>query len=808
MPAPTRSRSPDASPRAGALDDVTVRFDPEPRVWTARTVAVWMVQTTWLWCVGIALFSARVGRAGWPHLRRAAWASGRAAARFSVAADRATVAAARCAVRGAWRAGAAARRRGRACRDRRRAKRGATALEVARDAVWLAPGELSAVDGGSHLPLGGRSPRLLAVATVICLLLPVGMTRVDPASVLGSPASALVGVSGGDVTLPPLAQRSIVYAADGSVLAVLHGGQNRAPVTLGRISPIAVQAVIDTEDDRFWHHGGVDVRAMLRAAVGNARAGAVHQGGSTITQQLVKITLLSPERSLRRKLKEAVLAQRLEAKVGKRAVLERYLNTVYFGEGAYGVEAAAETYFGTTAADLDVPQSALLAGLIHSPDGDDPVKHPDRAKARRKEVLDGMVARRHLAPGDAAAAEAAPLPSGTTPPPAVHDQATDAVVQTLLADPKLGATVAERQRALDRGGLRIHTTVDPAAQTAAQAALDNGTKGVPPPLGAALVAIEPGTGAVRALVGGRDVPTGGFNPALVGRRQPGSTFKTFTLLAALEAGHRADEMIDGSSPCPIPNPGGSPNPWMPDNYEGEAFGQITLADATAHSVNCAYARLAHAVGPEKVVDVAHRVGISSDLPAVPAITLGTAAVTPLELAAGYATLAADGVRHPVHLVDRVERAGGQVVEARHDPGQRVVDPAVVREATAVLEGVIGSGTGTAATLDRPAAGKTGTAEHSTDAWFAGYTPQLATVVWMGDASGEKPMPRIGGSDVVGGGFPARIWRQFMADRLQGQPVVDFPPPPDPPPAPSTGATPGAPGPTTRVTTWCSASCGH
>jgi penicillin-binding protein 1A len=650
-----------------------------------------------------------------------------------------------------------------------------------------------------------RHHRLTAAVVVTTMVaVPMVTTGVGTHIALAGLGTSL-GVGSTDLTLPPLDRRSIVFSSDGKPVAMLYADDdsNREPITLDRVAPVMVQAVVDVEDESFWRHGGVDIHGLIRAAMHNARAGKMREGGSTIAQQLVKNTFLGSKRTLGRKLKEIVLADRLERRIGKPAVLERYLNTVYFGEGAYGVQAAAETYFGRTAGQLDVAQAALLAGLIQSPSGYDPLRHPAEAATRRRAVLDRLVTRRHLDAASAAAAATGPLPKSINQPPRPHDYFTAAVAGELLTDRRLGATVDQRRRLLMSGGLRIHTTLDPRLQRAAQSTI---ATGVPGGLGlsGALAAVDPSTGAVRALVGGMNFDASPFDAAANGGRQPGSSFKPFTLVAALEAGHRPDEPVDGSNPCVIPNPGGTPDPWIPDNFEGERAGVMTLTDATAHSVNCAYARLALAVGADRIVDVAKRMGITAPLPSIPSLTLGTASVPPLQMAAAYATLAANGVARHVHLVDRVQRADGSLVFEEKTEGRQVIDPGVAATATSVLTHVITEGTGRAAALaDRVTAGKTGTAERSQDAWFVGYTPQLATAVWMGDPARETPIPPIGGTQTVGGRFPAAMWHAFMAAALAGAPALDFPAPPQP-----VAPMPGTPGGGPSATTWCWSSCGH
>jgi penicillin-binding protein 1A len=639
--------------------------------------------------------------------------------------------------------------------------------------------------------------RTAATAVVLTTLLFASLV-VGGRRVVSAMAAGTITGDTAKVALPPLAQRSEIFSADGSSLGVVqadHG--NRVVVPLDAVPKVVVDAVLATEDADFWEHDGIDMRGVARAAKRNVAVGGVAQGGSTITQQLAKSTIESPKRDLHRKLTEAVLALRLDDQLGKRGVLERYLNTIYFGNGAYGVATAAETYFTRPVGELTADQAALLAGLIRGPNLFDPLTAPDAARARRAIVLDQMVARGKLPPADAEAAKQAPLPTEAHHPPAATGWVADAARAELLADPRLGATPEARAAAVTAGGLRIHTTVDPTLQEQAQQAV---TAGVPKAKGkdltAALAAVDPATGAVRALVGGTDYGASQFDAATDGAgRQTGSSFKVFTLVAALRAGHVSSEVIDGNSPCPIPNPGGTPNPWLPENYEGEAFGPLTLTDATVHSSNCAFARLASTVGADAVAATAADLGIRAPLQKVPSMTLGTNTVPPIQMAAAYATLAADGVAHTPHVVERVERPDGSVLLANDGAPRQAVDPQVARVATAVLGEVVARGTGRAAALgDRPVAGKTGTAQNHQDAWFVGYTPQLATAVWMGDVNGERPMLDVGGVDVTGGSYPARLWRQFMATAHAGLPVVAFPAPAPEPPPTATAPVAAAPAP--------------
>jgi penicillin-binding protein 1A len=577
------------------------------------------------------------------------------------------------------------------------------------------------------------------------------------------------------VRFSPLSARSTVVAADGSLLSSLHDGQERVPVPLADVSSNLVHAVLDTEDADFFSHRGIDGRGVARALLTNADQGRVAQGGSTITQQLVKLEMLTPRRNLSRKVREMSLAIRLERQLGKQAILERYLNRVYFGAGAWGVQVAAERFFASDASQLDVAQSALLAGLIRSPRADDPFAHPDAARRRRDEVLHRMVARQHLDPAAAQQLRAAPLP--TAPhhhAPDLRDAISDQVVRALADDPHFGATRAERISRLFTGGLTIHTTVDPAMQAAAEHAVASELPDSP--YKAAVVAIEPATGYVRALVGRSAPQADGFNLATDGARQAGSSFKVITLAAAIDAGRSPLDHVDATAPCAFDLPGAPP--WKVRNYEGDSGGDVTLWDATVHSFNCAYARVVMDLGPDKVVAMANRLGVRRHLDAVPSITLGTEEVSPIEMATVAATLAADGVRHDPSFVTLVDDPQGHVIIDNADggPGQRVIAPQVARTTTAVLRDVVARGTGVRANIGRPQAGKTGTTELWSDAWFVGYTPDLATTVWMGLPAGRVPMTSVGGINVTGGSYPAAIWSAFASAALASTPPHDFVPP--------------------------------
>jgi penicillin-binding protein 1A len=588
----------------------------------------------------------------------------------------------------------------------------------------------------------------------------------------------------GEVALDPPEQTSQIVAADGSVLADLHAEQDREVVGLAAIPQTLRDAVIAVEDRRFYDHGGVDGRAIARAFVENARAGAVTQGGSTITQQLAKNAVVGSDRTLERKLEEASVALQLERQFTKDEILARYLNTVYFGNGAYGVQTAAQRYFGRDVNDLTLEQSALLAALLKAPATYDPYRHPPAARDRRDVVLDLMEDQGMVTAEAAAAARAAPL--GAQPLPEAQQWEApyfvDHVLDQLQHDPQfvaLGSDPAGRANMLFRGGLNVETTLDPAWQTAAEAAVDATLTERSDPH-AAVVAIDPRTGGIRALVGGRDYqsrtdPFAKFNLATDGRRQPGSTFKELVLATALDQGILLDDTFDGSRRVVIEPRPGEPQPYPVANYDNHDYGTISLRDATAFSVNTVFAQLISQVSPEAVVATAKEAGITTDLQPLRSLALGSQEVSPLEMASVQATLAAGGLYRPPTAVTKITDAGGKVLYQRMTPpGRRAINPAVAYLATDALRGVVGYGTGERANLQRPMAGKTGTTQRGADAWFVGYTPDIAASVWVGFPQGSVPMePPLTRITVEGGNWPAEIFARFGLRALQDVPASDF-----------------------------------
>ena len=626
-----------------------------------------------------------------------------------------------------------------------------------------------------------------------------GGVIVAVAFILLVPSVILAGssIEGGDGAIDvtqfrDYAVRSQVFAADGSLIATLRGVENRDPIPLDQMPETIKRSVLAVEDAEFYQHGGINVRGLIRALVQNVQSGSVEQGGSTITQQLVKKALLSDDRVLNRKTKEAALAIRLEGQLSKDQILELYLNTVYFGSGAYGVQAAAETYWGKNAADLTYGDSALLAAMISNPVQYDPVLHPVAATEQRRIALDRMVANGVITRAEATAFDASPLPSGTctdssetrpaecgpveVPPP--DSYFVEEVKLQLLADTRLGATYEERYQMVFGGGLQINTTLDPIAQQAAQEAHDNtfpdyvraeaDSKGIT----TAMVSVENSTGAVRALVGGPGFENFKYDIAThEPGRQTGSTFKTFVLLTALEQGVQPDDLVGGGGEWP--NPGGTPDPYVITGGGG------TLQSVTQASSNGAFVRLGQTVGLDNVVDLARRLGVESDFdPRSKSMPLGVFDVTPMEMASAYSAIPNAGVRQQQYYIESVvDRTGKVLIEHEADP-TRAVSVQTACLATQVLESNVQAGTGTNARLNgMSAAGKTGTTESNTNTWFVGFTPYMTTAVWMGiPASGTTPMGNLGGREQFGGLWPATIWRNFNQDWVDrsGAKDVDFP----------------------------------
>jgi penicillin-binding protein 1A len=597
---------------------------------------------------------------------------------------------------------------------------------------------------------------------------------------------------------PALAQTSFVYAADGTLITSLHAAEDRIVVASRRIPEVMRDAVIAVEDKRFYDHHGVDLRALLRAAYVDATSGRIVEGGSTITQQYVKQAYVGDEDTLQRKIKEAYLAWQLEDTLTKDQIITKYLNTVYFGNGAYGIQAAAQTYFGRPAADLTLPQAALLAGLIRAPNDYDPVSHPNVAKRRRDQVLTNMANLGMIDDAQLAHARARRVRVHVvraTDERYLAPYFVDYVKQWFLSNPRFGKTVQERYDLLFEGGLRITTTIDPRLQREAETAVHSILLYPSDPY-AAMTVVDPRTGYIEAMVGGRDywsardrfarvnLATGGTTG-----RQAGSSFKPFALVAALEHGISPSRTFDGSS---VSVPLGNGTVWTPGNAEGSSYGSISMETATINSVNVAYVNIEKAIGDgdiylgaRRVVDTAERMGIrcctrttspKEPLSAVPSAVLGTNEVNTLEMASAYGTLAAGGLHVEPTPVSSVTTADGTVLYQARSRAKAVVSPAVVTLADQILQKVVLQGTGTAANVGRPQIGKTGTAQNYSDAWFVGAIPQLVAAVWVGFPQGQVSMccGRTRINPVYGGTWPAQIWRAFMVNATAHMPVRAFP----------------------------------
>jgi penicillin-binding protein 1A len=601
-----------------------------------------------------------------------------------------------------------------------------------------------------------RKLRLLSLVSVLGVL-----------AVTAFAYGAVVAVGEQLTGLDPFARQhqqvdGYVYAGDRhTILAVLRGSQSRVLVQGDQISAWMKQAIVATEDRRFYDHRGIDIRGMTRAFWADVRHSGAVQGGSTITQQFVKNQLTGSQRSITRKLKEAALAWQLEQKWPKEKILTAYLNTIYFGNGAYGVERAARTYFGHNASKLTAWEAALLAGIPQDPSLYDPVAHPQAARTRRDVVLRLMLQQGVIPVTDYRRYLNKPMPR----PQDVHlsgvmGQAPyfgEYVKQQLIR--KLGA------KRVFGSGFRVYTTIDLRLQKLASAAIK---KWLPNPDGpqAALVTINPSTGAVLAMVGGTNFHKSQFNLAVHGERQPGSSFKPFVLATALKQGISPQTTFT-SKPVSIFL---GNKYWSVHNYEGEYLGPIDLTKAISASDNAVFAQLTRVVGPESVSRTAKELGITSPLRSYFAIGLGAEAVNPLEMARAYGTFANGGYRidgaafgNEPRAVTRIDDVTGARVYDNAPVKRQALSPATDELMTQLLQGVVTSGTGTAAALsDRPVAGKTGTTENYGDAWFVGYTPQLVTAVWVGYPDSLRPMlTENHGRAVTGGSFPAQIWKTFM-----------------------------------------------
>jgi penicillin-binding protein 1A len=565
---------------------------------------------------------------------------------------------------------------------------------------------------------------------------------------------------------------SKLYDDNDDLLIELHV-ERRIFVPLAQIPPTLRDAVIATEDKRFYSHFGVDPIGIARAIYQNYRRGRIVEGGSTITQQLTKVLFLTPDKSLERKLKEAVLALELERRYTKDRILEMYLNQVYFGHGAYGVEAASRTYFGKSVSELTVPEAALLAGLPRAPSSYSPFERADLARRRRELVLRRMVDYGTLK--DAEARRLARTDLGLIPPErrrTTGQYFIEYVQQTLEA--KYGADM------VFKGGLHVYTTLSPSLQLAAEQALRDGLKALESrsttgkrsehPEGA-VVTIEPQTGYVRAMVGGYDFVRSEFNRAVLAKRQPGSAFKPFVYIAALESGLTPATRVDDSPVSYAVGPNGQP--WKPENYDRKFRGPTTLQQAVEESVNVVTVKLQERIGLPRTVQVARRLGITSPLDANLSLALGTSDLSLLELTSAYSALGNQGLWLPPTTVRYVTDAQGKLLEEHVPEPREAMTAETAYMITHMLRGVVERGTGQAArVLGRPIAAKTGTTNDYSNAWFIGFTPRLSTGVWVG-----YDRPKSLGKDETGSRVAVPIWVTYMGKVLANAPKEDFPIPP-------------------------------
>jgi penicillin-binding protein 1A len=556
-------------------------------------------------------------------------------------------------------------------------------------------------------------------------------------------------------------QTTQILDRNGQLIVDVFADQNRTSVKIKDLPPTVSQAVIATEDERYYEHAGLDFVGMLRALVTDIKAGDAVAGGSTITQQYIKTTFLTTERSIKRKMSEAILAYRLEGLYTKDQILEMYLNTIYFGHGAYGIQTAAEVYFGKDANALTVPEAALIAGVIKSPRRFSPYYDPAAAKKRRDTVLAQMRDQGYIEDAACAAAIASPiqtvgLKKGSKVAPYFVEYMKDLLVTEY------------GEQMVYRGGLRVTTTLDLRMQAAAESAIAKALNKPADP-SAALIALDPKTGQILAMVGGRDFQSQQYNVVVQGHRQTGSSFKPFVLVAALQAGISPEQTFD-SAAIKIPLPNGQT--W---SVTGVGRGPMRLRVATAQSVNAVFAQLIMQVGAENVVKTATKMGITTKITPVPAVALGgmREGVSPLEMASAFGTLANAGTHLKPYGITEVKDGTGKVLFTAAPAATKAIDPAIAYLTTDLLRGVISGGTGKKAAIGRPAAGKTGTTQENSDAWFVGYTPNLVAAVWVGYPEEMKPMNNVHGIKVTGGTFPAQIWAAFMKAALAPLPKEDF-----------------------------------
>jgi penicillin-binding protein 1A len=557
-----------------------------------------------------------------------------------------------------------------------------------------------------------------------------------------------------------------VYDINNEQIAEFHEVENRTEkVKMNEVSLKLQQAFLAIEDTRFYDHYGIDFVRIIGAAVSNWRSGGIRQGASTITQQLARNAFLTQEQTFSRKIKEILLAFKIEQKFSKQEIFELYLNEIYFGHGAWGVASAADIYFGKKPADLSLAEAAILAGLPKNPSRNDPFVNPKRAKERQVLVLNKMAEHNFITKQQASAAKDMPLHLKTTKKEITRAPYFVEYVRTELIN-KFGP------KKVYTSGLKVYTTIDAPTQKAAEEAFLNAKIFMEKPLDTyptmqgALIALDPQTGHIKAMVGGRSYEQSEFNRAVQAKRQPGSTFKTFIYTAAIQMGMSANSVMT-DEPIEKVNPY-TGKVWRPTNYENRYLGNVTLKTALEKSLNSIAVKLLEKVGIQRVIDITHKMGIKSQMGNNLSLALGACDVTPMEMASSYGVIANGGIRVPPMAIIKVIDNEGNIL---YDPGYRgekVLEPETAFVMTEMMRGVIEQGTGTSAKIGRPAAGKTGTTNNYIDAWFVGFTPNLVTAIYVGNDD-RKPL----GHGKSGGRTVGPVWREFMLAALKDKPVVDF-----------------------------------
>jgi penicillin-binding protein 1A len=602
--------------------------------------------------------------------------------------------------------------------------------------------------------------------------------QISVATLLGSTmlvsamaAGGLVGLAISFRNLPDVrvlrnylpSETSYIYDIKGTLLYSLHDEANREVVDLDEVSPHLKRAVLAIEDSYFYSHRGINPSSVGRALLANAQAGSTVEGGSTITMQLVKNLFLNPERAVSRKVSEAVLSMRLEQIFEKDQILEMYLNQVYWGHNTYGVETAAQSYFNKSAKDLTLGEAAMVAGLIQAPEEYSPFVDYPLAKERQATVLSRMRQLSWITPEEEKAAKAQPLLVGevTSFRTSVAPYVTEAVVQELKE--------VFGHDAVLKGGMRVQTTVELGMQRMAEETVQQNhvllrARGLYADQ-MALVAIDPRTHFVKAMVGGVDYNASKFNRAVQAQRQPGSAFKPFVYYAALASGRYTPDTIIQDTPVSYPD---GYQYYSPKNYDGSFMGSIPIRRALELSRNVPAVKLGEAVGVERIIEICRLLGVESPMDPVISLPLGAVDVTPMEMAGAYATFASNGWHSKPTFIVQVTDSNGNVLLDNTPKPQLILDPWATAALTDILQGVIARGTGTAAQLGRPAAGKTGTTDAQRDVWFVGYTTQLSTAIWVGNDN-YAPL----GAGATGGTFVAPVWRDFMLKALVNEPVENF-----------------------------------